>query len=58
MIKGIIAFFVIWAMVAFGIAVFRRMTRRAKFNLVKLIAWSSTTAIVTLGILILIVVTF
>lgn len=58
MVKGIMFFLAVWAVVATGIVVFRQMTLREKFDVFKLALWSGGTAVVALVLVVGMVVIF
>jgi len=58
MIKGSIAFFVIFALMYVGITGFRSLTNREKLKFGKMVAYCSAVALVTVGVLAGIVLIF
>lgn len=58
MVKGILFFVLIWFIILVSIKVFRMLTGREKWNLVKTLGYSALTALITLISVVLFVAVF
>lgn len=58
MIKALIAFVSLWAILFFGIDLFRKFTKQEKFETARLLIYSLSIAIIAMSLLTLIVVLF
>lgn len=58
MIKGIIVFLSLWAIIFFGIDLFRKFTKQEKIEYMKLLMYSLSVAIITSSLLTLMVILF
>ena len=58
MVKGIIAFIALWAILFFGIDLFRKFTKQEKIEYAKLLMYTLVVAIMTVCILTLMVFLF
>ncbi len=58
MIKALISFLCLWAIIFFGVEIFRKFTAKEKIKTLKLLMYSMGVAILTLTVLLTIVAVF
>ena len=58
MMRGIIAFLIVWALVVVGISAWRSLTGKEKWNTIKCISYGAVTAFIAVCFVVVLVVLF